>query len=257
MSNFKARWLPDGEVDLVEIPVEGENEVRALTMRYRELEALSESSGFIDFAGAILATRRLLKLLGVKHAKDAWDSHMGRTMGKAAFSFIWPEAEFEERLAANHMRIWRQQLGCASDAEDEEHLKRMGKENEEALKRIDQKAIDEMAARPLIVLYWRLRASRVKAFDLPSGPYVPNWSLDDDGKAKAAVLRTLAQNVTREELAQLQPKMTRPIDMAEVKLHTAADVEGKSEPQPEPANESSASSAPSSAASTATTPPSA
>lgn len=257
MVRFKAAWLPQGEVELAPLPLTGEREIHDLSLRYRELHAAVASMRFVALASGILKARRILAARGPAMAKQSWDDFVLATSGLAeeAAALIVPEDQFATFVETTRDRIVIQNLAAKDDEDADAKLKKMAEESMVAMQKFDDRQMTELVQRPLLELYWRLRASGVKAILTPGGEVAIDWHKPGDADAeakKAAAITLLADVVNKEDLEQLKEQKTKPLDAEDLRPRTAADVEGKSVPTSPASTDSKPSSAPSSAPTTVT-----
>jgi hypothetical protein len=238
---FEAKWLPGGSVELEEIPLKGRSELRKLDERGATIISVQTSYAHMVLAKAIIAAERSMSAFGLAETKAAWDKHMMKNFGEDAF--IWPSETFEESLRATREVFIERELGATSTEDAKAKIEMVEKGIEERAKAIDQSTVAEFGRRPLLALYWHLRASGVKSIALPTGEVSLDWSLDPIARGKT--MDAIEEVVTVEQLQSLSQKSTRPADAEDYKPKTSADVLGKSEPNSMPTTPSSPDSPPS------------
>lgn len=234
MSLLKAKWLPGGQVEVPPIPMAGDREVKDLMLQDHDVDAIFRTFKFISLAKALLESKKVIQQLGVEKAWESWNDYVTTEFPGAHSTFVWPFDEFVQNLDATYARVIGQQLACGSPEEAALKLSNMSKQTKDMAKSIDPAVSKRLASRPLVVLYWRLRAAEVKQVITLAGTIDLPWAHDPkDDKQK--VMDILASVVSEDELKTLdEPVSKRPFDMSEVKPHTAADVAGKSETASQP-----------------------
>lgn len=253
---FKAKWLPEGSVDLAPIPMKGEREIRDIELKAADVTAVFTQYQFLDMVNACMAAGKVLGARGASEAKAVWDDFIVakfKDNGRFLKMFIWDEKDFGANVLALKAR-YLNQLGCIDDAEGEAKLKEFAKNLEEKAKAVKPEAVKALNSLPLLAFYWRLRASGVKDIITPMGPVKLPWKANSDDD-KAAVMDALSEVIAVEDLRQLEKPSDRPVDDEELKPQTAADVEGKSETASTASTTSKPSSAPSSTGTTESNPP--
>lgn len=234
MRTLKANWLPGGEVELHPIPLMGQRELKEMSLKDAEIESLFTQNMFFKMAGGLLAADRILQKMGPAKAKDSWDDYI-LTEFDGTKAFLWPLENFAENLKATKEKFVYRNLAVVDDAEAQVKLEEFAKNLKESLEKVDKEALKNIGLRPLVALYWHLRVAGVKELIMPTGKAPLNWDL----KAKKEVLDLLAEVVTSEQLEELTPKATRPVDMEDFKPLSVADVQGKSVSLSSPSTESS------------------
>lgn len=219
---FKARWLSE-PIELAEMPLKGIRETKAIDLKVAELHSMQTKLRFISFGMGILAAQRILKALGAKKAKESWDDYI-LTDFDGAKEFIWPQEKFEENLKETAEKMLLQNLGAGTYEDAAEILKAKEAEIGVQVKGIDKSMIEAIAQKPLLNLYWRLKASGVKTIQTAHGPVDLDWS----EAAKAATMDALSEVATETDLKALQGERKRPFDMEELRALEPAEVEGKS-----------------------------
>lgn len=246
---YEAKWLPGGSVELAQMPLAGDREMRKLTDDDIRLEVTLRRKDFVVFCDGLLAAKRILDTLGPAKAKESWDAFLVRNYPADAKWLDWPVEQFASSLKENIDLYIHQQL-TATDAEDaqrriEEESRSVNKE----LESFSTDVVERLAMKPLIQLWWRLGASGVKTIITPAGPKPISWG--DEKRDEALAL--LAKVVDKGDLERLHERPNRPPDARDRKPPTEAEVRGNSNPPSGPSTPSRPGSPPSSAPTTGTT----
>lgn len=241
MTLLKAQWLPDGQIELAQLPFKAERELREVSEKTAQVEAVYTKYIYLNLTQAIYATCKILTSAGAAEAKQSWDNHMVIEFPGDA-SFIWPAEKFEENLGAWRDRILFRQLR-ATDLEDAKtKIDEFTKNLAEEAKGIDEKAIAMIGRRQLLLLYWHLRGTGLKEFKTPSGMVAIDWALEK----KEAVIEVLSEVAGKDDLEALTKKKVGPRTMEDYAPLEVADVLGKSSPSLMSSTDLKPSSSPSS-----------
>ena len=242
---FEAKWLPGGPMELAKLPLQAQRELKELSIKHAETEAIYTQYVFLGLAQAILAADRILKTLGAAKAKESWDDYVLANFDGSPL-LIWPAETFADDLKAmKEKTVWRQ-VGATDDEGAVKAIEAFSKSLAEKAAKIDRASVEELKGRPLLALYWRLRASNVKSIITPAGEKVVDWSLEPE--ARKAAMALLAEVADDDDLGRIKEKGDKPLDMEDYRPRDAADVEGKAVSSWRPSTALRPASSPSSAA---------
>lgn len=254
MTRFQAAWLPGGEVELEDIPLAGEREMRKLALKDAEFLASLDQERVLKYREAVFKADRAVTAGRAGPAKDAWDA-FAQVWWPHDASLRWTAEEFPKAIAVARDAIVAQT--DASGLEDAEaKLTAEATALYERLKAFGEDTWLRLRERGATALTWRLWASGVRKVVTAAGDIPLDWPKpgDPDGPAKrAAIVEVVLSVVSQAQLDSLAPApKPRPLDREDLKPQTAADVEGKSVPVSEPSTPFSPVSTPSSASATVT-----
>lgn len=245
---LKADWLPGGQVELPPLPIKGRREADEVISAHADYEALLSEERQMEFAACVLSALNAISLAGPEKAKEMWDNSVKVRFPLQAPWLVWSVDDFVRNIELYRTQAVYVPYGVKSDAEAKEKLVDVGRSISEKSKELGPSA-KALAQLPLTILYWRIRAAKVKSIITPAGPKPFPTELADRDKA----MDLLAEVVDDTHLAQMSEAPKRPMEPEDMKAQSAADIRGKSPSAAESVTESRPSSTPSSDAPTATT----